>query len=398
MWLPYRFLRRLLGSFIVKTWVVAQGVTAHNGVEDTTGTVAVVSTASSTVSIATSSTTTPASTSTSGSYTATSTSTSTTSTGFTTHTIQVGPKVSPHAYVPHNITASPGDILVFEFYPANHSVAKADYLAPCVPASSGEFWSGEFNTFTEENGDLVGPAPTWSITINDTEPTFFYCTAPGSCLDNGMVGVINANSSQTWEAQYKRALTYPYMLLPGESMPAETSTSGSYSGSSSSNSTQHGLSTGAIAGIAVSCVAFVAILIALFWTLGRNRIYQKWRSSEAGRSERTARWALFQSHGGDVPPTRKSELDSSTVSTAPRSEHSHFSSPKPSHYTSPDTSNRVVSEVTDTRSMYGALALQRGSGQWNWDAAQHPRHQRGPSELDANSVSPPQYQLVRDYR
>lgn len=154
MRLPNRFLRPLLGSLIVKTWVVAQGVTVHGGVEDTIDfTTDADATASPTTS---SSMATTVSTSTSDSY-ITSTSTTTISTGITTHTIQVGPKISPHAYVPHNITANPGDILVFEFYPTNHSVAKADYLAPCVPASSGEFWSGEFNTFAEENGNLVGP-------------------------------------------------------------------------------------------------------------------------------------------------------------------------------------------------------------------------------------------------
>lgn len=158
MRLANRFLRPLLGSLIVKTWVAVQGVTVHDRVEDTTDfTTNADDTASSTVSSTSSFTTATASTSTSDPYTTTSTSTTTTSTGITTHTIQVGPKVSPHAYVPHNITANPGDILVFEFYPTNHSVAKADYLAPCVPASSGEFWSGEFNTFTEEDGDLVGP-------------------------------------------------------------------------------------------------------------------------------------------------------------------------------------------------------------------------------------------------
>lgn len=179
-------------------------------------------------------------------------------------------------------------------------------------------------------------------------------------------------------------------------MPAETSSSGSSPSSTSSRSTETALSTGAIAGISVACIAFVTILIALFWTLGRNRIYQKWRSSEAGQTERTAKWALFHSHNDDAPPAHQSELDSSTAYTAPRSEHSHFSSPKPSHYSSPDTSHQGASKVTDVRSMYGALALQRGSGQWNWDA--HPRNQRGPSELEATSASPPPKQLGRDYQ
>jgi plastocyanin len=78
------------------------------------------------------------------------------STGIATHTIQVGHKSDPHQYSPNSITANVGDIVVFEFYPTNHSVVKADYLAPCVPASGDIFYSGMFNTFNEEGGQLVG--------------------------------------------------------------------------------------------------------------------------------------------------------------------------------------------------------------------------------------------------
>ena len=127
-------------------------------------------------STSTSSTTTTTSESTSTTSTTSSTSTST---GVSTHTIQVGPKVSPHAYVPHTITANVGDVLVFEFYPTNHSVAKADYLAPCVPAGKDEFWSGEFNTFNEENGELVGdvrqqPEPYWTGTVIEYSANLFH--------------------------------------------------------------------------------------------------------------------------------------------------------------------------------------------------------------------------------
>lgn len=86
--------------------------------------------------------------------TATSTSSST---GVATHTIQVGPKSNPHQFVPTNITANVDDIVIFEFYPTNHSVVKADYLAPCVPASGNVFYSGAFVNFNENDGQLVGP-------------------------------------------------------------------------------------------------------------------------------------------------------------------------------------------------------------------------------------------------
>jgi plastocyanin len=116
----------------------------------------------------------------------TSTASTTTSTGVATHTVQVGPKTNPHQYVPHSITANVGDTIIFEFYPTNHSVVKADYEAPCVPASGNVFWSGMFNTFDQEDGQLVGSVstqlssvvqstnrsskpPTWSLVVNDTK-------------------------------------------------------------------------------------------------------------------------------------------------------------------------------------------------------------------------------------
>ncbi|KAJ5263362.1 hypothetical protein N7478_010967 [Penicillium angulare] len=321
------------------------------------------------------------STTTTSSTSSTSSSTST-STGVATHTIQVGPKTSPHAYVPHNITANPGDTVIFEFYPTNHSIAKADYEAPCVPASKDIFWSEPFATFDEEDGELVGSPPTWSLLINDTE---------------GL-----QNSSMTWETQYKKALIYPYMLLPGQSMPAEGSTSSSGSSSSSStSSSSHGLGTGAIAGIAVACAAFVIILIALVWTLGRNRLYSKWMSSQDGRTERAARWTVFNSHPEPEPEpqsqpqhqppvAQKSELDSNTGYREPPYDSTYYSGSDPSR----DTASEGTG--TNTSSMYGAFSLQRGSGQWNWDT--QPRSQRGPSELDATSVLPLKYPYERQYR
>lgn len=81
-------------------------------------------------------------------------------TGIATHTIQVGPKTDPHQFVPSEITANVGDLVVFEFYPTNHSAVKADFDAPCVPASKDLFWSGIFDSFNEENGQLIGPVST----------------------------------------------------------------------------------------------------------------------------------------------------------------------------------------------------------------------------------------------
>ncbi|KAL4912375.1 hypothetical protein BDW62DRAFT_20937 [Aspergillus aurantiobrunneus] len=251
--------------------------------------------------------------------TAGSPSTATSSSAAQTHTIQVGPKEDPHQYVPHSLEAKVGDLIVFEFYPRNHSVVQADWRAPCMPADGDYFFSGIKNDFEEVNGQVVGTLPTWNWTVDRDEPTFFYCTSIDSCNVNGMVGVINPNETSTWNSQNRAALNAPYMLFPGQSMPAEGETSGSGTtathsspsstssstanppGQSSSSSSQT-LSAGAIAGIVIGSVAFVIILCVLLFLLGRNHVYKKWlwQSHEANSSKeaRTAQWALSTSAAG----------------------------------------------------------------------------------------------------
>ncbi|CAK37948.1 uncharacterized protein An02g13640 [Aspergillus niger] len=280
----------------------------------------------------------------------------TTSTAIATHTVQVGSKADPHQYSPHNVSAAVGDIIVFEFYPRNHSVVKADYLAP----SPNLVPSRQRHRSTSLHPILPYPILTTNIT-NTQKPTFFYCTAIDSCIGNGMVGVINPNSTMTFETQYNRAKTYPYMLVPGQSIPAEgtiSSTSTSTSTSSPSNSPSSSsptLSTGAIVGIVIGCVAFIAILGALFFLLGRNRVYRQWMSSQDGRHERTARWAALLSpgqstgkggSGSNAAGQRKSEMDGGSA-LVPQSEFSGAT--------------------------VGGLSPPLGQGLWGWDGVQSPQ-------------------------
>ncbi|EEH41325.1 hypothetical protein PAAG_03611 [Paracoccidioides lutzii Pb01] len=201
-----------------------------------------------------------------------------------THTVSVGPKSSLHAYVPNSVQADVGDVILFEFYPTNHSVVRADFDAPCMPASKDVFYSGHFQL-----GGFERPA-TWRWTVNTTEPTFFYCTAIGSCMKNGMVGAINPNSTMSIEDHQKKALAAKFQLEPWETAPAE----GREGGTSPTLAPPHThpLSGGAIAGIAIGSVVGIAILASLFFLLGRNAIYRKWLHSKDGRTDRTKRWPL----------------------------------------------------------------------------------------------------------
>lgn len=114
----------------------------------------------------------------------------------------------------------------------------------------------------------------FNITINDTAPIFFYCAAPGSCIDKHMVGAINANSTQTLALQIEAAERADYQLEVGDPVPNEaTSTILNAPTSTPTHSSSGGshLSGGAIAGIVVGGVAFLVVCAALFFYVGRSK-------------------------------------------------------------------------------------------------------------------------------
>lgn len=227
-----------------------------------------------------------------------------------THIVTVGKLLNQ--FDPDSLTAKVGDVIQFAFYPTNHSVGRAEYHQACIPyEDTGEkkigFWSGFFPV------DKVLPnPPTWNLTINHTDPVFFYCAAPGSCINYQMVGLINPNESVSLARQKQDASNAQYMLAPGQPFPSEDEVpagdvnpeyneyneynekaSGNSSSSSSSSSTSspsaqatksfaaipshtpaessQKLSTGAIVGIVIAGVVVAILVGALFFLLGRQK-------------------------------------------------------------------------------------------------------------------------------
>jgi plastocyanin len=96
-----------------------------------------------------------------------------------------------NSFQPDTIKARVGDVVKFDFMPLNHSVVRAEFNYPCIPyEDTGPEKVGFFSGFHPVDTILDDP-PSWEIRVNDSNPVFFYCSAPGSCINYGMVGVIN---------------------------------------------------------------------------------------------------------------------------------------------------------------------------------------------------------------
>ncbi|TVY22544.1 putative GPI-anchored cupredoxin [Lachnellula hyalina] len=293
-------------------------------------------------------------------------STTTTSAPVATHTVSVG--ADGFNFSPSQVFANVGDIIEYRFYPQNHSVARAAFGSnPCIPyEDTGPglvgFWSG----FRPVALVLSNP-PIFSLPINDTDPVFFYCSAPGACLQ-GMVGVVNPNSSWTYEAQFNYTQNATIEFSPLEYFPKEeaptrtttatgatatptavsTSSSAATTSSAPALTAEHksSISTGAIVGIAIGGVAVIALAGALIYMCGRQRtVKQLLRQSQPaptpqpsylanspGMSE--AQYANMykgpahgtthysgQSYGG--PPATETESYRS-ISPPPPNEHTHM--------------------------------------------------------------------------
>ncbi|KAI1251596.1 hypothetical protein MGN70_006164 [Eutypa lata] len=207
---------------------------------------------------------------------------SSSSTGIATHSVQVG---LDHRYNPDTIIANVGDKIEFTFYPQNHSVVKAALGYPCIPYNLVDreadiFFSGPM---MPQGNDVA----TWTLQVNDTEPTYFYCSAPESCIKWNMVGVINPNDTHNLDVQKEFITngTTKFQLSPGEAMPPEGEVPGGSDGDDSndsgdgsttppsddsSSSGGGGLAPGAIAGIAVGGAAVVIFAIGLVYVCGRK--------------------------------------------------------------------------------------------------------------------------------
>jgi plastocyanin len=165
----------------------------------------------------------------------------------TVHVVQVGAANGTLAYFPDNIKAAVGDMIQFQFAPANHTVTQSTFDNPCQPLAMHSNTTGVYSGFMPVSASAT-TTPTYTVLVNSTTPMWFYCSQGKHC-QNGMTMVVNentaANSTRSL-ANFKALAAKQTVNLPGGSTSTD-GTAGSVA-SNSSSSTGSGSGTGTSSG------------------------------------------------------------------------------------------------------------------------------------------------------
>ncbi|KAF8891265.1 Cupredoxin [Infundibulicybe gibba] len=112
------------------------------------------------------------------------------------HNIMVGAN-DTLTFMPSSISASPGDVVNFQFQAKNHSVTQSTFASPCQQ-------SGLSSPF-----EVVSSTPlVFHLTVNDTNPTWYFCaqTVPADHCMMGMVFAINPTADKTFDMFQRAAM------------------------------------------------------------------------------------------------------------------------------------------------------------------------------------------------
>ncbi|KAK7415417.1 hypothetical protein QQZ08_012358 [Neonectria magnoliae] len=211
-----------------------------------------------------------------------------TGTGITTHTVAVG--ASGHKFTPDEVEADVGDIIEWRFYPTNHWVIRGDFDYPCIPYDYIGTDRTGFSSGSQTVQAITDDGPRFRVRVNNTDPIFFYCGAPGSCVRYHMMGVVNPSKNTTLDEWLDKADDVDYQLRPGDPWPTEegfetpTDAVGRETGGSSNDNSDDdddsgsggsSLSGGAIAGISIGGAAVLLLAGGLLYLCGRRGGFDK---------------------------------------------------------------------------------------------------------------------------
>jgi plastocyanin len=155
------------------------------------------------------------------------------------------------AFNPPHVSASPRDIIQFEFHQKNHSVTQSSFANPCVQLNANGV-VGFDSDFQPVSADAT-TFPTWNLVVNDTAPIWAYCRQANHC-GSGMVFAVNSVESSARNFSAFQSLA---MAINGTGTPSSSNTSASPSSTSKPTSGATSLSVGG-AGLALTLGALLA--------------------------------------------------------------------------------------------------------------------------------------------
>ncbi|PSS27198.1 hypothetical protein M430DRAFT_130471 [Amorphotheca resinae ATCC 22711] len=107
-----------------------------------------------------------------------------------THSVTVG-GTAGLVYTPDTIEAAVGDMVIFTFESANHTVTQSAFNTPCEKLAGGVD-SG----FIPNINNSVSPPPQMAMQVTVATPIWFYCKQKGHC-GKGMTFSINPTANKT---------------------------------------------------------------------------------------------------------------------------------------------------------------------------------------------------------
>ncbi|KAF4618118.1 hypothetical protein G7Y89_g14991 [Cudoniella acicularis] len=113
-----------------------------------------------------------------------------------THQVTVGGDAGL-VYSPNTLEANVGDMVIFTFMSANHTVTQAAFTTPCEALAGGTD-SG----FMPNANNTVVPAPQMAMQVKVSTPLWFYCRQKGHC-GKGMTFSINPTANKT-QAEFQQ--------------------------------------------------------------------------------------------------------------------------------------------------------------------------------------------------
>ncbi|KAL4243242.1 Cupredoxin [Abortiporus biennis] len=173
----------------------------------------------------------------------------------TTHKVVVGGANGELTYDPPFVQAQPRDQITFEFHEKNHTATLSSFDAPC-----------RANPLGLDSGFMPVAAnsttfPTWTVTVNDTNPLWFYCRQhkPDGSAHCGAGMVFAVNPVQTSARNFTAFQNLAIALNGTNATGAATS-----GGSTTSQAPTSGASSSAASNVALgmgSLFALVALLL-----------------------------------------------------------------------------------------------------------------------------------------